>query len=111
MFKKVITFPLSKSKISIEWRNNHIPDFNYFLDKINTNIYNYNTFIEQWFQDEGKYKRGSDIKVTCVKIFQRQHLTMTTLLIFCTLHDMYMVQALSIEEKVGAKKMINIFRG
>ena len=73
MLEHVITFTLLKRKISIECKDIHIPGFNLFLNKINRNRYNDYIFTEQSFKDESKYKIGSDMKLTCDNLFQRQH--------------------------------------
>ena len=74
--KNGITFPLSESKRAIEWRNINVANLNHYLNQINTKIYNEYKISDQCFQDDGTYKRESDIRVTCERIVQRQHLTM-----------------------------------
>ena len=72
--KNRITFPPSKSKISIEWRNNVIEGSNYYVDLINTKICNYYKISDLCFHDVIIYKRSRDMRVTCENMFQRQHL-------------------------------------
>ena len=45
------------------------------MNKINTNTHNDYNISDQYFQDDGNYKRASDMRVTRERIFQRQHLT------------------------------------
>ena len=51
------------------------------MNQINTNKYNDYNILDQCFQDDGTYKIASNKIVTCERIFQRQHLTMKTMLV------------------------------
>ena len=71
-----ITFPLSKIKQAIERIKDVIHGLNHYVDQINTITHNYYNISDKYFHDDSIYKKSSDMRITCEKMFQIQHLMM-----------------------------------